>query len=413
MVTILPKFDPYGDIGGSLGAGLGSGLSQGVGQYFERKNEQRRADELQRIISGLTPEQQQDPFALIGALAKYPDQAKLLINDLSTRKRIENTGSGGFYSSEEFETALDKLGLPDEQKQAYKLLYKNAPVGGKTAITKSILSELDRVQAGGSINPENLNIPPLKTGDNESLQLKETETKFPELDTFKGLTRTQKQARENQLRKENSKIYQDNSSKLKSLKQEDLALKKLDKINDSGKLPKLIGQALNVNLQSGELRVPFLANAQTQEFVKIINDFTTKAKDSYGARVTNFELDRFLRRLPSLLNTEDGRRSIISYMKSVNDLNKLHSNALDEVFNHYKISNLTSQDAEHIAQNLIKNKEDEILENALDADAKAQQIFDLKQKAKPGEILMEYQGKFIFVPENETEEAQKQGAKLI
>ena len=53
-----------------------------------------------------------------------------------------------------------------------------------------------------------------------------------------------------------------------------------------------------------------------QQYIKTLNDFISQAKNFFGARVTNFDLQSFKSRLPSLLNTEEGRRAIIEQMRA-------------------------------------------------------------------------------------------------
>jgi len=96
------------------------------------------------------------------------------------------------------------------------------------------------------------------------------------------------------------------------------------------KLPKGIGR-INVD-SDGNLRFPFLANAETQRFVKTLNEFAKGAKDTFGSRVTNFDLEQYMRTFPTLLNTEAGIKQILQQMKIVNDINKVYNNSLSDVF---------------------------------------------------------------------------------
>jgi len=61
-----------------------------------------------------------------------------------------------------------------------------------------------------------------------------------------------------------------------------------------------------------------------------LNEFICEARYSFGARVTNFELDIFLKRLPTLWNSKEGRKAVLRQMQIVNDLNRLHNNSLLE-----------------------------------------------------------------------------------
>jgi hypothetical protein len=54
------------------------------------------------------------------------------------------------------------------------------------------------------------------------------------------------------------------------------------------------------------------------------------AKAYFGNRVTNFDVQAFKSRLPTLLNTGDGRRLIIKQMQLMNDLESLHGTTLED-----------------------------------------------------------------------------------
>ena len=97
----------------------------------------------------------------------------------------------------------------------------------------------------------------------------------------------------------------------------------------SGKLPKGIGR-LNVN-SDGDLRAPFLAGANAERFVKTLNEFAKGAKQTFGSRVTNFDLEQYMKTFPGLLNSEEGIKQILKQMKIVNDIDKVYYNNLETV----------------------------------------------------------------------------------
>lgn len=71
---------------------------------------------------------------------------------------------------------------------------------------------------------------------------------------------------------------------------------------------------------------------EAQEAVKLIIDSTSNIKDTYGARVTNFDLQTYLKKLPSLLNSEEGKARVLRDLQIMNDLNLLHTGGIQEVF---------------------------------------------------------------------------------
>lgn len=71
---------------------------------------------------------------------------------------------------------------------------------------------------------------------------------------------------------------------------------------------------------------------EAQEAVKLIIDSTSNIKDTYGARVTNFDLQTYLRKLPSLLNSPEGRTRVLRDLKAINEINQLYNRGIQQVF---------------------------------------------------------------------------------
>lgn len=69
-----------------------------------------------------------------------------------------------------------------------------------------------------------------------------------------------------------------------------------------------------------------------QEAVKLIIDMTSGIKDTYGSRVTNFDLQTYLRKLPSLLNTPEGKQRILRDLQTINQINQKYNQGIQEIF---------------------------------------------------------------------------------
>lgn len=69
-----------------------------------------------------------------------------------------------------------------------------------------------------------------------------------------------------------------------------------------------------------------------QEAVKLITDMLSGAKDTYGARVTNFDAQQFLKRLPGLLNSPEGKKRVLRDLSLLNKINLLHRQGILEEF---------------------------------------------------------------------------------
>lgn len=126
------------------------------------------------------------------------------------------------------------------------------------------------------------------------------------------------------------KEYQEASEKLKTLNDDKIRFDILEDLNKSKKLPKNLGR-INVD-KEGNLRLPFLASEEAQRYVKTLNEFSAGAKGTFGARVTNFDLTQYMKRYPTLLNSEEGRNQLLQQMKLVNQLNSVYYKNLKKVY---------------------------------------------------------------------------------
>ena len=300
-------------------------------------------------------------------------------------------------------------GVPDETASQLINVYGGLSVGGKTQMAKLLV---DQLQRSGSLSGQ----PPDQQQQGPANQFGDQQPEkpgfqFPEIDLFKGLTPGEKVSRQNDLQKENDKQFIEIRDDRQRLQKEKISYDQLERLNNKGTLPSGPGR-WNVQIKSGKLRIPAAANADAQLFVKIINDFTTQAKDSYGARVTNFELDAFMQRLPTLANTEEGRRLIINEMKRINELNSLHADSKYDVYKHYGSRGIDIVGAETIAEQKRGGKEAEMLLKFGDV-MESQNVYELKKGAPEGQILIKLNGQHYFLPRNQAEAAKAKGAKIL
>lgn len=82
--------------------------------------------------------------------------------------------------------------------------------------------------------------------------------------------------------------------------------------------------------KDGELRptAQALLSPEAQESIKLISDELSGAKDTFGARVTNFDLQSYMKRLPTLLNSAEGRRRVLRDLQIMNQISKEHDEGI-------------------------------------------------------------------------------------
>lgn len=269
---------------------------------------------------------------------------------------------------------LEKAGATEQQLD----LFEAATVGGQTEVVKNITQDILRKTS----KPQNL------PEDVEDVDV--------------GLTPDQRFKRQEERYKVQTPLVEANSKAVKALEVEDDAIQLLQELDATGKVG--VGkQKFNINPKTGDILIPEFATPEEQLFAKTINDFTTKAKDSYGGRVTNFELDRFMQRLPTLANSKEGRALIMRQMRIVNQANQLEKKALQDVFDKYGVRNIDYAEAEKIARKNIEpeikklKEENKVLQDLAGRDQEAL-IEQAKKKAPPGRtVMMTPEGKIMFV----------------
>lgn len=136
---------------------------------------------------------------------------------------------------------------------------------------------------------------------------------------------------------------------------------------------------MNVD-KEGNLKLPFLASADAQRYVKTLNEFSSGAKGTFGARVTNFDLAQYMKRFPTLLNTKEGRRQLLEQMKLVNQLNSVYYKNLKKVYDEAGgVRNIDSDRAEYLAEKLSEPITEQLTQ-------KFKQIGQFSSKPSPAEF---------------------------
>lgn len=116
--------------------------------------------------------------------------------------------------------------------------------------------------------------------------------------------------------KETKEVRSNIISQAQAANENNMRLNRMGKLNESGKL---IGGLFNSTLKKFGLDLPALKNPESQEFEKLSTDMLRNAKEIFGARVTNFEMDTFLKSIPTLSQTKEGRERVIRNLKIFNE----------------------------------------------------------------------------------------------
>lgn len=400
---------PYATIGPGIqraGSAL-AGAIGGIGEkYEEQRDQQRYGSILSETIGSLGPDA--SPMEVISSLTEAvnrgvpEDMAQKYGTLYSTLQKSKTVQDYNPEDVESMSNILKDLGFDETESDNLSQLWHRSPPGAKTEITRHIVDRASRSQFQ----------PLTENGEEIVTQPEVEEFKFPKVDVFEERTPKERVSLKTNLLKSNTVKVAEASEDIRNKQNLEHRYDTLKTLNESGQLPEGTG-VLNVNLTTGELRFPRGANAETQDYVKAINDFTTQAKDTFGARVTNFELGTFMKRLPTLANNTEGRTLIIDQMQLQNQADQLYNKALLDVYNHYGVQNIDFSNADKIARGMIKDETDFIRKKALET-LNFTEIKEAKLLAPEGKIpARSPEGKMVYVWRHQADNAEKQGYRIL
>ncbi len=135
--------------------------------------------------------------------------------------------------------------------------------------------------------------------------------------------------------KETLPVYEKVNKEAKSSKDNNTRLNRIEELNEKGNLGIPILNSVLKTISKGvfgaSLDVTGLMTADAQELDKLSSDFIKSAKDLFGARLTDADLSAFMKTIPNLSQTKEGRSRVIKNLKVFNTAASLRKHAMDEI----------------------------------------------------------------------------------
>jgi hypothetical protein len=358
-------------------------LSQQIGEGQQRVNENQILSEiLPQIQQAQTP---QDLLSLIltpGLRPETQQQISQFASPFASAARQQPQAQTEQERSD-FKNTLLKLGVPEDEAE----LWSRSSPGTQTALIKDFLDRRSRGGQPGIDQIPNVDEQGNVVGEqsipdqNDFIDQNPEQSfdfQFPKLPSLQGKTPKEITQIQRDREKSNQPIFLEQTEKFSNLQDENRLIDRLQGLNESDQLPEGLGR-INVNPRTGDLLLPAGANAETQLYIKTINEFTRNVKNSFGARITNFELGVFLKRLPTLANTAEGRSLILKQMEIVNELNMLDAESKIATYNNYGIENVNAQQASKIADQFKKERQKVLLERFKTLDGSIRSLSEQPQ----------------------------------
>lgn len=356
-----------GFVGGasqSLGTGLGNLATQGLGMLMDPNMKTMNAKALQGM--GFSPEQSQS----IGAVKNPQFQRDMMMNAHKQQSEL----------------------AAQQQKQRQAAEYVN------------MLKEITGGQGSNSGPVPSTEGSELTLSDVKSLATYAQQEKKMEGANKRGAWKETKEVR--------NTILDSSDEAKKSL----IRLARMKQIHGNVNNPATVKALETTGLE-------FLLNPDSQEFKKLTTDFLTGVSKMFGGRVSNYEVSRFLDRIPNLMQTKEGRDRVIKNLQAFYEADAKKGSIMREVIKQnggtppYDLAEQVSEKMEPIIAKLEdKFSFDESAKNEFKAGSRVAQLPDASDLAgkkirdhETGQILVSNGSE--WVPEANANKSATQAMK--
>lgn len=339
-IQILNRSDFGEELGSAIGSGLGEGLQilaqQRLQKMAQREMFDRNIQGLQAI--GLSPEEASGIAQLDPSLQQQIIKNYLQASEMSGLEQALGSLSGTPVDITTPEETAQALNVPAtiETKipKPEMLIPKNIEQENISAIPGTGSKEINRrlslaeVLKNPRLKPEHrLQIAKMQQQERLAERKIQEKQKLQE--------RKFDYEREKIATKESKEAYDDIVKKAKSAKDNNMRLDRMEQLLERGKLTSPEFNSIIKTVSKGfwglGFDLNFLRTADSQEFDKLSADFLKDAKSIFGARLTNFDVESFLKTVPTLAQTDEGKQRVINNLRAFNEAANLRKKAMVEI----------------------------------------------------------------------------------
>lgn len=321
------------DFGSMLGRQLGTGLSKGLGTLAQYKmneilKKQREAEAASAFKALGTPDEQafqlsQFPESvqkeLIKGMREYLPYGDLLNKQEGVTSPMASFNQSQQQIPEEVMRSISATSPMDHIVTNY-LNSPNVQQNYKTQQPAQVLKPLPQEsQYKPPVRPRNLA---------EAKLFQQQRKEQMALD---------KEARIEQraIDRENAPFIKETRDKYKSALEDERRLNRMEELINTKNLSRPRFVSLLNTLKKGVwgigLDFTSALTPETQEYDKLTQEFIKGAKNIFGSRITDADLNAFMRLLPDLSKDREGKRRVIHNMRLTNEAAKIKSKIMDDI----------------------------------------------------------------------------------
>lgn len=367
------------------------------GTHGQKMFEGQLLSEKQRIqeIEQKRTEDEQEILGRFGAgeTISAKDRKKLSAKSQIELQKLERAKK----QASNMKQALINSGVDEANASNFADIYESATEGGKTELLKQYNDMLRRGKQG--FYSQNENKSNNRLDENQS-------SEWEELPEVEGMTPAEEIKNQSENRKQNLPLYDEINKRLSGFEDELRDIGRLQQLDERGNLPSG-GEKWAIDWQTGDPRIsPSLLGPDGELYLKTIYNMYGKAKEFFPGRVTNFDLETFKKRFPSLANSPSGRKLILKQIELANKIAYLKDDLLRQAYEHYgsgadpiqvrKIVNKKYNEQKKELEGRLKN-----LDGLLESEYQKNINNQSQQSQKPGMVqLRDPKGIMRWVPED-------------
>src|SRR6185437_7803706 len=325
----IHEINPGFNRGAFLGESLSNALHEAFTDLKEKKQQERHLSSLQKGLSeaekslmnpNLTPEQKH--IRLHQALRNHPEAAKRLSDQLFEREKFGN-------QRQEKDKTIEAI---ENERGIIPGTYKGTDPRIVAQITKPE-KEPKKTQSSQPIDPEQLKIiqqvrasPGYDELDevNQYRALTNAGVSKENAETEAKLTGTQLQRKEHGVDKsyDQQKPFIDDTTKRAVAWETETKprLLQMQKMNNE----ELVSPTAATFLDALGIPLGALDNPSSELYQKVSQDLLKGLPETYGSRILKVEVDNFLKTIPTLMNSSEGRRMIASNMLKLGEMKEVY-----------------------------------------------------------------------------------------
>jgi len=218
-------------------------------------------------------------------------------------------------------------------------------------------------------------------------------------------------------RESSKKVYEPESEKLEAKRQAEYADRvvkeynaaftenmRLDKQEELSKSGELSTPLMVKTLDSMGLPLSILGNPLTEEYAKVEADYVRDVSQVFPGQIRNFEIVSYMKTIPSLLNSDEGKRAIIRNRRILNQGKIIEYNAYKDILKENKGKKPPNMDV------LIEERIGS--QKAALAEEFRKSINEQTDKFESKFIMVDSKGRTYEIPASKAEQATKDGLRF-